>query len=95
MVTLFKTDKAGRMRFYTVHDLQRSLWGDFVLTVNRSIGDSSGSDSVFHFPDAFDGATWLSRTIAQKKRGGYRVLYSYGLDRDRAGEEGESILSAV
>lgn len=81
MVTLFKTDKTGRMRFYTVHDLQRSLWGGFALTVSQSVGDAAGSDTWVRFENAFEGSSWLNRTLSQKKRGGYRVLYSYGFVR--------------
>lgn len=87
MVTLFKIDKTGRMRFYTVHDLQRSLWGGFALTVSQSVGDASGADTWVHFENAFEGSSWLNRTLSQKKRGGYRVLYSYGFVRSHLDED--------
>lgn len=91
MVTLFKTEKSGRMRFYTVHDLQRSLWGGFSLTESLSVGDASGSDSWVHFENAFEGASWLNRTLSQKKRNGYRVLYSYGFVRSHLEESADSL----
>ncbi len=82
MVTLYKTDAAGRLRFYTVHDLQRSLLGAYALTARMAIGESSGSERLFHFDDEAEAEKWLERTLRAKQRSGYRPLYRYASARE-------------
>ena len=79
MVTLFKSDKTGKLRFCTVHDLQRSLLGGWTLTVIHSVGEKSGDEVMRVFDREFDRALWLKRLIARKTKAGYRELYSYGI----------------
>jgi hypothetical protein len=82
MVTLFKTDASGKLRFYTVHDLQRSLLGAYALTVSVAIGDSAGKERLIHFDGELEAEKWLEQTLRAKKRAGYRPLYRYASARD-------------
>lgn len=89
MVTLYKTDKTGKLRFFTVHDLQRSLLEGYALTVNVSVGDAAGKDRLMEFADAAEAERWIARTFASKRKDGYSTLYRYGSERtlpDRAGK---------
>lgn len=80
MVTLFKADKTGRLRFFIVHDLQRSLLGPFSLTVSSAVGEMYGADTMHVFESERERDFWLDRLLARKRKAGYRELYSYGVD---------------
>jgi predicted DNA-binding WGR domain protein len=77
MVTLFKFDKVGRLRTFTVHDLQRSLLTERFLTYYEAIGDRAGKDRFAYFPDAAEQDAWLAKTLRSKLKLGYRELYRY------------------
>ena len=79
MVTLFKADITGRLRFCIIHDLQRSLLGSFALTVANSIGEKTGKDVMHVFGSDRERTFWLNRLILRKQKAGYRELYSYGI----------------
>ncbi len=79
MITLYKTDKAGRLRFFIVHDLQRSLLDGYALTVAEAVGEKAGKDLMRLFENEADGFFWLKRVLSRKRRSGYRELYSYGV----------------
>jgi predicted DNA-binding WGR domain protein len=83
MITLYKTDKAGRLRFITIHDLQRSLLSGWSLTVASAIGDKSGKDVMHLFDDEDSRESWLNRLLARKRISGYKELYRY--DHGEAG----------
>jgi predicted DNA-binding WGR domain protein len=82
MVTLFKTDAAGRLRFYTVHDLQRSLLSAYALTVAVAVGNARGKERLIPFEGEEEAEKWLARTIREKKRAGYRPLYRYSSSKN-------------
>jgi hypothetical protein len=82
MITLYKADKCGRLRFFIVHDLQRSLLGAFSLTIAGSIGDKPRKDVMHLFDSETDRSFWLKRVLSRKKRAGYKELYSYGSEAD-------------
>ncbi len=87
MVTLFKTDKAGRLRCVTVHDLQRSLLGEFALTVSSAVAEKFGNDALHHFENRLQRDRWLSQFFARKRKAGYMELYAYGTpDTNAKGE---------
>lgn len=81
MVTLYKTDKSGKLRFFTVHDLQRSLLGGYALTVNAAIGEAAGKDRLLEFEDDSAATRWIDRTFASKRKAGYSILYRYESER--------------
>lgn len=85
MVTLFKADITGRLRFCIVHDLQRSLLGGFALTVANSIGEKAGKDVMHVFESERERTFWLNRLIARKQKTGFRELYRYGIAESRPG----------
>lgn len=78
MITLYKTDKNGKLRFFIIHDLQRSLLGGFSLTVAEAIGEKTGKDVMHFFEDERDRSFWLNRLLSRKGRAGYKELYVYG-----------------
>jgi predicted DNA-binding WGR domain protein len=81
MVTLFKSDAAGKLRFYTVHDLQRSLLSAYALTVSMAVGEAQGKERLLHFEGEEEAEKWLEQTLRAKQRAGYRPLYRYASAR--------------
>ncbi len=95
MVTLYKSDAAGRLRFYTVHDLQRSLLGAYALTVRVAMGEASGKERLLHFEGEEEAEWWLARTIRAKRRAGYKPLYQYASSRENGAIIGRCLSQLV
>ena len=95
MVTLYKSDAAGRLRFYTVHDLQRSLLGAFALTVRASVGEGPGKERLIHFEGEREAEWWLARTMRAKQRAGYKPLYRYASTKESGAIIGRCLIRLV
>lgn len=77
MITLYKTDEKGQIRYYSLDDRQGHLFAHHTFTVSWGTTLISGREKVYIFDrrDEMDGK--LQHLIQERVRQGYRVLYSY------------------
>ena len=77
MITLYKTDRRGRIHYYSLDDWQGHLFADFSFTVNWGTTLTSGREKVYIFDGRREMDEKLQHLIGDRVSSGYRVLYSY------------------
>jgi predicted DNA-binding WGR domain protein len=77
LVTLYKTDSAGSLHYYSVHNRQGSLFTNYTLTVSWGSAPSAGREKLFLFESKPEQDEKLRELVQRKLAEGYRVLYSY------------------
>ena len=77
MITLYKTDRQGRIHYYSVDDRQGHLFATYTFTVNWGTTLTAGREKVHIFDTRAEMDSKLQTLIRDRVRRGYRVLYSY------------------
>ncbi len=77
MITLYKTDRQGRIHYYSLDDRQGHLFAGFTFTVNWGTTLTAGREKVYVFETRREMDKKLQRLIQDRVSSGYRVLYSF------------------
>lgn len=77
LITLYKTDKQGRIHYYSLDDRQGHLFSQYSFTVNWGMALVAGREKVHVFSDRHTMDSKLQELIQVRIRDGYRVLYSF------------------
>lgn len=77
MITLYKTDRQGRIHYYSLDDRQGHLFANFTFTVNWGTTLTAGREKVYVFETRREMDKKLQRLIQDRVSSGYRVLYSF------------------
>ena len=82
MITLYKTDRQGRIRYYSLNDRQTHLFASHTITVNWGSALSSGRERVYILDSRSEMDQKLQELVQRKVNRGYRVLYSFFRNRE-------------
>lgn len=77
MITLYKTDRRGRINYYSLDDRQGHLFSPYAFTVHWGTTLVSGREKVHVFDSRKEMDLRLQRLITDRIRRGYRVLYTF------------------
>lgn len=77
MITLYKTDRQGRIHYYSIDDRQGHLFATFSFTVSWGTTLTSGREKVHTFESRREMDSKLQALIRERTRKGYQVLYTY------------------
>ena len=77
MITLYRTDKRGRIHYYSIDDRQGQLFSSCALTVHWGPAMTAGREKVHLFADEREKDEKLRELILGRISAGYRVLYSF------------------
>lgn len=90
LITLYKTNEAGAVSYYSLHDRQGNLFSPNSFTVHWGRELDRGRDYLYSFETRQEMDLRIQNLIRDKIRGGYKVLYSYF-----RGNEGENLKPLV
>lgn len=85
MITLYRKEADGRLRYYNIHDHQLHLEKEWAFTVSYTVGDSSWREAIRRFSSAGAMDSAIRTLLKRKRREGYGLLYSFG-GKGRGGE---------
>lgn len=81
MITFYKTENDGSLRYYSVHDRQSHLFSRYSFSVIYGMDQGSGRERVFTFKTRRDMDARLREIFTERIEKGYKVLYSYAKKR--------------
>ena len=82
MITLYKTDRSGRILYYSITDRQGHLFSAHTFTVTWGEELTMGREKLHVFDSRQQMDATLQSLVRGRIRGGYRVLYSYFRDTE-------------
>jgi len=77
MITLYKSDRQGRIHYYSLDDRQGHLFAKHTFTVNWGMSLTAGREKVYEFDTRREMDDKLQQLIRDRVGREYRVLYSY------------------
>lgn len=77
IVVLQKTDKAGRLRYYTIHDRQGNLFSPHVLTCRWGLALNAGREKEYTFSSEQEKDKKVRELMKKRFRSQYKVLYGF------------------
>lgn len=77
MITFYKTDKRGHIRYYSIDDRQGNLFSPHTFTVHAGPALTVGRERAYVFANRREMDAKLRELIDSRIRDGYRVLYTY------------------
>jgi hypothetical protein len=77
MITFYKTDKKGRIRYYSIDNRQGNLFSPHTFTVNSGTALTAGREKAYIFATRREMDAKLRALIDGRIKNGYRVLYTY------------------
>lgn len=77
MITFYKTDSKGHIRYYSIDDRQGNLFTPHAFTVHSGVALTAGREKAFTFKTRREMDSKLRKLIDGRLKSGYRVLYSY------------------
>jgi predicted DNA-binding WGR domain protein len=83
MVTLYKPDKTGRMRYYSISNRQGNLFSPFTFTVTWGVALSAGRERQYVFESQQDLDQKLRELVNSRLKAGYKVLYTFFRKEER------------
>jgi predicted DNA-binding WGR domain protein len=83
MVTLYKPDKTGRMRYYSISNRQGNLFSPFTFTVTWGVALSAGRERQYVFESQRDLDQKLRELVNSRLKAGYKVLYTFFRKEER------------
>lgn len=84
MVSLYRKEADGRLRYYNIHDQQPHLIPKWVFTVAYTSGSSWG-ERVHRFDSRREMDAAIRRLVRRKLKEGYSLLYSFSEGRRPGG----------
>lgn len=82
MITLYKTDRQGRIHYYSLNDRQTHLFAPHTITVTWGPVLSSGRERVYALETQKEMDRKLRDLIQRRVDRGYRVLYTFFRNRE-------------
>jgi hypothetical protein len=77
IITLYKAGKDGKTYYYTVHDRQPVLDAPYALCASWRVGSGKEREKHHRFETLLDRDKMIRRIIAQRVKGGYKILYTF------------------
>ena len=82
LITLYRTNDAGRIDYYTITDRQGHLFASYSLTVSWGRALSAGREKSYVFETRPQMDAKLRQLIRNRVSRGYRVLYTFFRNHD-------------
>ena len=77
MITFYKQQDTGGIRYYSIHDRQGSLFSSLGFTAVWGEFPNAGREKVYTFSDRLSMDSKLQEIFRHRIRDGYKVLYSF------------------
>jgi len=77
IVTLYRTDPDGTIRYYSLHDRQPLLTHRYALTAAWRAGEGRERERVYGFDTRADMDRKVRELFGRRTRDGYVLLYSF------------------
>ena len=77
MITFYRKNKNGETLYYTVHDWQKNIFEEYMLTTTWGKHLHSGREKVYTFESPEDRDSKIREIIKKRFKKGDKVLYSY------------------
>ncbi len=77
IVVLYKNDRSGRTRYYTLHDRQGNLFSPYSLSILWGNAPGAGREREYVFTSGKDKERMIRTRIRKRLRSGYHHLYSF------------------
>jgi predicted DNA-binding WGR domain protein len=77
LITFYRSDADDEPYFYSIHDRQPSLFGEYAFTVIWGRALRKGREKVYSFESREELDDKLRELVRRRIEEGYRVLYSY------------------
>ncbi|MFH2115837.1 MAG: hypothetical protein ABIJ86_15155 [Spirochaetota bacterium] len=84
IITMFRTDPDGVIRYYNLHDRQPLLTARYALTIAWRTGDGREREKVYGFVTIAEMDRKIRELFGRRVKKGYRLLYSFMRDRPAA-----------
>jgi hypothetical protein len=81
ILTMFRTDPDGVIRYYSLHDRQPLLTAPYALTIAWRTGEGREREKVYGFETLAEMDKKIRELFGRRARKGYRLLYSFMRDR--------------
>lgn len=86
MISLYRKEGGGRLRYYNIHDQQPHLIPEWVFTVSFTSG-ATWSERIHRFDSPSEMDKAIRRLVKRKLREGFTLLYSFGEGKGRPGQD--------
>lgn len=83
MITLYKPDTSGRMRYYSISNRQGNLFSPYSFTVTWGVALSAGRDRQYVFESQRELDEKLRSLVDSRLKAGYKVLYTFFRKEER------------
>jgi hypothetical protein len=93
IITMFRTDPDGIIRYYSLHDRQPLLTARYALTIAWRSGEGRECEKVYGFDTLAEMDRKIRELFSRRIKKGYKLLYSFMRDRP-AGSTPDSTLAA-
>ena len=77
IITLYKVGRDGKTYYYTVHDRQPVLDAPYAICASWRVGLGKERERLHRFQSLLDRDKAIRRLIAQRVKGGYKILYTF------------------
>jgi predicted DNA-binding WGR domain protein len=81
ILTLFRTDPDGTIRYYSLHDRQPLLTARYALTIAWRTGEGREREKVYGFDTLAEMDRKIRELFGRRVKKGYKLLYSFMRDR--------------
>lgn len=81
ILTMFRTDPDGVIRYYSLHDRQPLLTARYALTIAWRTGEGREREKVYGFDTVAEMDRKIRELFGRRIKKGYRLLYSFMRDR--------------
>ncbi|OHD76016.1 MAG: hypothetical protein A3J97_06210 [Spirochaetes bacterium RIFOXYC1_FULL_54_7] len=81
IITMFRTDPDGVIRYYSLHDRQPLLTARYALTIAWRTGEGRDREKIYGFDTLAEMDRKIRQLFGRSARKGYKLLYSFMRDR--------------
>lgn len=81
IITMFRTDPDGTIRYYSLHDRQPLLTARYALTIAWRTGEGREREKVYGFDTLAEMDKKIRELFGRRVKKGYKLLYSFMRDR--------------
>lgn len=81
ILTMFRTDPDGTIRYYNLHDRQPLLTARYALTVAWRTGEGQEREKIHGFDTLAEMDRKIRELFGRRVKKGYKLLYSFMRDR--------------
>jgi len=96
MISLYRREEDGSLRYYIIHDNQLTLVPEHAFTVAWSVGPSSWRQRHRGYATAREADAAVRALVKRRLAMGYRLLYAFpGRERAGRGDQGRDYVSQL